>query len=79
MTAYERLQDEQWPTGTFGDAQPAPEPEPPPPRQIEPWTPREQAQHLADLLEGIDGWHYQEPDPEAPGLHLVTDHERHSA
>jgi hypothetical protein len=31
-------------------------PDPAPPR--EPWTPEEQAQHRADLLEALDGWTY---------------------
>ena len=72
MTAYERFQDEQWPTGTFGHALPPAEPEPPP-RPIPRWTPEEQAQHVRDLLEGLAGWHYQEPDPEEPRLRIVAD------
>jgi hypothetical protein len=54
MTALERLLAEAVPTGTFGDAQPAPA------RSTEPrrWTPAEQAAHLRELAEGIDGWEY---------------------
>lgn len=56
MTALERLLAEAVPTGTFGDAQPAPA------RSTEPrrWTPAEQAAHYAALAEGIDGWEYAE-------------------
>ncbi|MGW2937651.1 hypothetical protein ACWDA7_38905 [Streptomyces sp. NPDC001156] len=79
-TAYEQLLAEQWPTGTFGQAlPPAPDPEPEPlHRPITPWTPEEQERHVADLLTGISGWHFTEPDPEAstpstPTLRLVTD------
>lgn len=61
MSAYERFQDEQWPTGTFGHALPPPEPEPPS-RPIPHWTPEEQAQHYTDLCEALDGWHWDE-DP----------------
>ncbi|MGW2550027.1 hypothetical protein [Streptomyces sp. NPDC001635] len=56
MTPYERLMAEQWPTGAFGNAEPArrpplpPLPERPPERRpIRGWTPEEQAQHLAEL------------------------------
>lgn len=73
MSAYERFRDEEWPTGTFGHALP-PRPPDPPPRPVTRWTPEEQAQHLADLLAGIDGWVYREPDPEdSPRLRLVDD------
>ena len=34
-------------------------PDPAPAR--EPWTPEEQARHRADLLEALDGWHYDRP------------------
>lgn len=35
-----------------------------PPKPIdEPWTPEEQAQHLADLLEAVADWH--DPSPRA--------------
>ena len=63
--------DEEWPTGTFGHALPPPEP---PPRPITAWTEEEQAQHVADLLDGIAGWVYREPDPEEPAqLRLVDE------
>lgn len=68
MSAYDRASDEQWPTGTFGHALPPAEP---PPRPITPWTPEEQAQHVRDLLEGLAGWVYREPDPEEPRLRIV--------
>ncbi|MFE2967531.1 hypothetical protein ACFXKC_28435 [Streptomyces sp. NPDC059340] len=78
MTPLERLLAEELPTGTFGHAEPPTEPEPPP-KPIEPWTTEEQAQHYADLLTGIDGWHYREPEPETeadvPHLRLVDDTE----
>lgn len=67
MSAYERFRDEQWPTGTFGHALPPPEP---PPRPITPWTPEEQAQHYADLLEALHGWHW---DEHPRHLRVVTD------
>lgn len=44
-TPYERLMNEAIPT----------RPPAKPPHQ--PWTPEEQAQHRADLLEALDGWH----------------------
>ena len=70
-TAYERFRDEQWPTGTFGHAlPPPPEPEPPP-RPVQPWTPEEQAQHVAVLLKELSTWTYREPDPEEPRLWVV--------
>ena len=83
MNAFERLIAEELPTGTFGHALPPPEP---PPRPITPWTPEEQAQHLADMLTALSGWVYREPDPEEPRLRVVTepadtdaDHERRTA
>ncbi|MGY4935872.1 hypothetical protein ACWD7T_33200 [Streptomyces sp. 900116325] len=63
MTPYERLMAEQWPTGRFGRDEPVqrrplpPLPERPPERRsIRPWTPEEQAQHLADLEAALTGW-----------------------
>jgi len=63
MTPYERLMAEQWPTGKFGRAEPVqrrslpPLPERPPERRpIRPWTPEEQAQHLADLEAALATW-----------------------
>jgi hypothetical protein len=65
MTQYddERLMAELWPTGKFGRAEhvqrpplpPLPE-SPPERRPIRPWTPEEQAQHRADLLDALEGW-----------------------
>ncbi|MFJ9374405.1 hypothetical protein [Streptomyces sp. NPDC101455] len=52
MTPLERLLAEELPTGTFGHAQPASRHS----RTIRPWTPEEQAQHLADLTAALDGW-----------------------
>lgn len=48
-TPYERLMQEAIPT------------RPPAKPPHEPWTPEEQAQHIADLLEALDGW--KSPDP----------------
>ena len=73
MSAYERLLADELPTGTFGHALP-PRPPNPPPQPTPHWTPEEQAQHVRDLLTGIDGWHYQEPDPEdRPHLRLIAE------
>lgn len=45
-TPYERLLAEEWPTGTFGRAHD--------PRPADgPWTPQEQARHLAELLAAL--------------------------
>ncbi|GGV68986.1 hypothetical protein GCM10010294_25290 [Streptomyces griseoloalbus] len=68
MTPYARLMAEQWPTGTFGHAQP---PTPPKPH-TEPWTTEEQAQHLADLTAALNGWH----DPSEQAEHKRTRHLR---
>ncbi|MFF7142307.1 hypothetical protein ACFZB5_13795 [Streptomyces nodosus] len=65
-SAYERLLAEAIPT------RPAPPPDRPRPREPGPWTPEEQARHLADLLAALDGWTYREADPETT-LRLVTD------
>lgn len=51
MTPLERLYAEQWPTGTFGHAQPAPQP---PARHVRPWSPEEQAEHVARLTAELD-------------------------
>jgi hypothetical protein len=64
MTPYERLMAEDIPT------------RPPAKPPNEPWTPQEQAQHLTELLEGIDGWH--DPSTQAEKkrqrhLRLITD------
>lgn len=74
MSAYERFQDEQWPTGTFGEALP-PKPPEPPPRPIPRWTPEEQAQHVADMLTALDGWvwHEDHRDEERRHLRLIDD------
>jgi hypothetical protein len=53
MTPYERLLQEGVPT----------RPElPPPPGPRPPWTPEQQAEHRADLLEALHGWHWED-DP----------------
>lgn len=46
MTPWERLMQEAIPV------RPAPKP------ADEPWTPAEQAQHLAELEAALDGWHF---------------------
>ena len=48
MTPYERLMAEEIPV----------RPTPPAPRA--PWTPEQQAQHRADLLNALDSWHWQD-------------------
>jgi len=53
VTPYDRLMAEEIPV------RPTPPPAPGPPRS---WTPEEQAQHQADLLTAINGWHWQD-DP----------------
>lgn len=70
MTPYERLLAEEWPTGTFGYPLP---PKPPEPRPIRPWTPEEQAQHVADLLEALDGWHDTTDPRHLRLIHTQTD------
>lgn len=50
MTPYERLMAEAIPT------RPAPAPAPSP---SAPWTPEQQAQHQADLLGALNGWHWE--------------------
>lgn len=49
MTPYERLLAEDIPT----------RPPAPPKPSTEPWTPEEQAQHLADLNAALNGWHWE--------------------
>lgn len=56
-TAWERLQAEAIPDGTFGDAQPAPRCTRSGPR---PWTPQEQLDHRRALDDALDGWEYAE-------------------
>lgn len=51
MTPLERLLAEDIPT------RPAPAPPSGPARR---WTPEEQAQHLADLLEAVSDWHWED-------------------
>lgn len=70
MNAYERLMAEAIPT----------RPPPPPPSTQRPWTPEEQAQHRADLMEALDGWHSTDPRDtrkrkQPRQLRLVTDHD----
>lgn len=67
MNAYERLMAEAIPTGTFGHAIPPP---PPDPRPIRPWTPEEQARHVADLLAALDGWVWDEDERADQRRHL---------
>lgn len=74
MTLDARLQAEQWPTGTFGHARP-------PKPLTEPWTPAEQAQHLATLARALKGWHDPSNTAEAdrnrhrpPHLRLIQPH-----
>ncbi|MFJ9037427.1 hypothetical protein ACIRF8_12670 [Streptomyces sp. NPDC102406] len=73
-TPRERLDAEQIPTGTFGHAQP-PRPAQSHTRPEPAWTAIQQAQHRADLLEGIDGWAWDEEAraDERRHLHLVRD------
>jgi hypothetical protein len=68
MTPQERLYAEEWPTGTFGHAQPPPEP---PPRPIRPWSPEEQAQHHDELDEALSGWHWQDEPRVSRHLRLI--------
>lgn len=57
MNAFDRLMAEEIPVRP----EPAPKPtEPKPP--AEPWTPEEQARHRAELMEALDGWHWDD-DP----------------
>ncbi|WP_437034338.1 hypothetical protein [Streptomyces sp. enrichment culture] len=61
------------PTGTFGHSRP-------PKPHDEPWTPEEQAQHLATLAAALKDWHDPSEQAEAdrqrhrPHLHLITTH-----
>lgn len=77
---YDRLRDEQWPTGTFGRARPPSEPEAPPQdpeppaRPIEPWTAVEQDTHWADLCKAVGT-----PDAPRPHLRLITDDQTDAA
>lgn len=50
MNAYERLMSEAIPTRP-----------PPAPKPTSHWTPEQQAQHVADLLNALDGWHSTDP------------------
>jgi hypothetical protein len=59
MTPYERLMAEAIPTGTFGGARP-PKPRRPAAATAPPWTPEQQAQHVATLLEELDGWEWHD-------------------
>ncbi|MFJ8345090.1 hypothetical protein ACIQ9J_01680 [Streptomyces sp. NPDC094153] len=70
-SAYERLLDEAIPTRPA----PVPKPDQPPPRAPGPWTPEEQARHLADMLAALDGWTWDEDEraEERRHLRLITD------
>jgi len=63
MTPYERLMAEEIPV------RPAP---PPAPGPSAPWTPEEQAQHLADLLAALDNWHWQDETRISRHLRLIN-------
>lgn len=63
MTPYERLMAEAIPT------------RPPAPEPGAAWTPEEQAEHVADLLNALNGWTYNRST--RPRLHLV-DHQPHT-
>lgn len=68
-TPYERLMQEAIPT------------RPPAKPPHEPWTPEEQAQHLAALLEALNGW--KSPDPSdirkrQRHLHLIPTDQTHT-
>lgn len=52
------------PDGTFGGPRTRPRDTPPP------WTPTQQARHLAELAAGLTGWHDSSP-------RAVRDRERH--
>lgn len=72
MTPYERLMQEAIPT------------RPPPKPPYEPWTPEEQAQHVTDLLEALNGWHSNDERDirkrdrdRRRHLHLVQPHQTH--
>lgn len=75
LTPYERLMAEDLPTGTFGRSRPpktrrTPGPAPAathraveavtPPGSHTPWTPEDQARHVADLLAELDGWEWHD-------------------
>ena len=65
MTPYERLMAEAIPV--------RPPPAPKPTEQkttAEPWTPEEQAQHRAELMEALDGWHWDDDTRASERRHL---------
>ncbi|WP_425832621.1 hypothetical protein [Streptomyces fractus] len=70
MTPQERLAAELIPTGTFGHATPT-RPAQGRVRHGPTWTPEEQTQHCQDLLDGIAGWAYVEPEDNKPHLVVV--------
>ena len=61
MTPYERLMAEEIPVRPTPPAQPGPS---------APWTPQQQAQHCADLLEALNGWHWQDDTRISARRHL---------
>jgi hypothetical protein len=58
VTPYERLMQEAIPVRPAAPEKPAP------------WTPEEQAQHRADLLEALDGWEWDREQRRAERRHL---------
>ncbi|MFF8656778.1 hypothetical protein [Streptomyces huasconensis] len=66
MTPHERLAAEQIPTGTFGHARSPRPPDEPTPT----WTPVQQAQHRADLLNALDGWTWNDEARHATRRHF---------
>ncbi|MFD9276854.1 hypothetical protein ACFWD7_06125 [Streptomyces mirabilis] len=51
MSAYARLMAEAIPTRLAPPANPVPG---------APWTPEQQAQHCADLIAALEGWHWED-------------------
>ncbi|WP_320784151.1 hypothetical protein [Streptomyces sp. CRN 30] len=58
MTTDTPVPDEDHPTGTAWRSGPRPAGLP---EYIRPWTPEEQLRHVADLLDGIDGYAVGQP------------------
>jgi hypothetical protein len=62
VNAYERLMAEAIPV------RPPPAPFSKP--VTEPWTPEEQAQHRAELMEALNGWHWDDDSRASERRHL---------